>query len=82
MSSIQSTLADAPDGIDDHRPAAKLVYLVLTVDGPLTGKELSEATRLPGGTIRQEARRLRDDNLVQTRPRADGDARGLEYDAV
>lgn len=48
-------------------PSAKLVYLVLKREGPLTQKQLVQQTRLVSRTVRHALTQLEERNLIETR---------------
>lgn len=61
-------------------PSAKLVYLVLEADGPLTQAGLCDETRLPARTVRYALSRLDEESLI-TKDISLCDARRHHYTA-
>lgn len=53
--------------IADLPPSAKLVIKTLEYDGDLTQEQLTEATRLPGRTVRHALTELADRGVVTSR---------------
>lgn len=47
-----------------YPPSAKLVYIVLAADGPLTQRQLADETMLPRRTVRSALDRLERDEFV------------------
>lgn len=66
------------ESIADLPPSAKLVWLILKEDGPLTQAQINEKTRLPTRTTRHALERLEEGNLITTRPSIT-DARQMLY---
>lgn len=58
---------DGDDPIRQAPPSAKLVYVVLNHEAPLTQQALADATRLSPRTIRAAVHRLEQLDIVETR---------------
>ena len=74
-----SSLSIDSEAVRDLPPSAKLVYLVLQEDGPLTQADLIDQTALPERTARFALDELADADVVTERPFAGGDARKSLY---
>ena len=77
-----SSLKIEAEAVRDLPPSAKLVYLVLQEDGPLTQADIREQTLLPARTVRSALTELDDAGVVKQRPYAGGDARQSVYTPV
>lgn len=64
---------EPPDLTDPYRsqfeaypPSAKLIYVVLVAEGPLTQSQLADETMLPRRTVRSGLDRLEEDGFVES----------------
>ncbi|WP_254543695.1 MarR family transcriptional regulator [Halomarina pelagica] len=63
----ESDRGDGWESVRDLPPSAKLVAKVLEYDGPLTQREIAEATLLPTRTVRYALTRLETVDAVASR---------------
>lgn len=68
---LRDELAEVPN-------TAKLVYVILLVNGGLTQGEIADASRVPPRTVRHALEQLNDAGLVESEPYM-GDARKSLY---
>lgn len=61
--------------VADSSPSAKLVYLVLSKEAPITHAQLRSRTTLSSTTLRSALDRLEEIGLVETRPAEDARSR-------
>ncbi|MDS0220870.1 MarR family winged helix-turn-helix transcriptional regulator [Haloarcula sp. S1AR25-5A] len=61
--------------VADCSPSAKLVYLVLSEDAPMTHAQLRSRTALSSTTLRSALDPLEEIGLVETRPAEDARSR-------
>lgn len=79
-------MSDSPLRIQDDRlsdlpPSAKLVYLIVRVNGRCTAAEIADASRLPYRTTSYALDRLTDAGIVSRTPSTE-DARQSVYETT
>lgn len=65
--------------VGDLSPKAKLVYLVLDREGPLTRQDIMRATRASEATIHRAIVELAEANVVENRPVPTNPAANVYY---
>ncbi|RDI69508.1 winged helix-turn-helix domain-containing protein [Halopelagius longus] len=58
---------NAPDELREMPPSAKLVFVTLHYEGPLTQGQIADESLLPTRTVRYALETLREEDLVERR---------------
>ena len=71
-----------PDALADLTPSAKLCWSILSADGPMCPRDLTERSQLSPRTVRSALRQLRESDAVEREIAVGRDSRFRQYSVV